>query len=173
MTTELQYMPRNNAIFSLLLSSTSSEYRSGSVSDYACWRTVVFMVRHRATLLRPSTQFPAALRAIVSGLPARQLSSSHQLVARHLATARSRWLQQQPGTPYHLQSGVFLHWLSFAENSRLFCLGHWHARPHQRTCCRVVITWMQKNIVLHLAEQLTIFSFSHNLYILCNNFVKK
>jgi len=51
------------------------------------------MVRHRATLLGPSTQFPAALRITVSGLPARQLSSrSRRLVARHLATARSRWL---------------------------------------------------------------------------------
>ena len=42
-------------------------------------------------------------------------------------------LQQEPGPPYHRPSGVLLHWLSFAENSRLFCLGrhslwtdYWH-----------------------------------------------
>ena len=82
-----------------------SEYRNGSVSDYAC---LVFMVTHRTTSLRPSTQFPAALRTIISGLPTRQLSLSHRLVASHLATAHSRWLQQEPGTPYHLQSRVLL-----------------------------------------------------------------
>jgi len=66
-----------------------------------------------------------------------------------MATVRSRWLQQQPGTPYHLPSGVLLHWLSFAENFKtvLFMSSlplSQHARPHQRI---LAVVWA--NLCLH------------------------
>jgi len=62
-----------------------------------------------SSLLRPSTQLLYGPSPLICQRPNTSALIVHGVVTRHLSTARSRWLQQEPGTPYHLPFGVLLH----------------------------------------------------------------
>ena len=59
--------------------------------------SVLLSMRLSTILPKPLDQFPA-MRHDILGLPTRQLYWSHRCDAPQSATARSRWLQREPGT---------------------------------------------------------------------------
>ena len=92
-------------------------------SGCACWCTDVLTARHRAILVRPSVQFPAIPRDIVSDLPVRQRYWFRRHAARHWATARFLWWQPKPGTLCLIMSGTRLQCSLSVANLKLCCLG--------------------------------------------------